>query len=75
MIATLNTLNKNINSLGEPLKNVGIGGEKEDMANKDFKKTKGEINETRGLVECSSDLNQECATLEIQSANKLVETL
>ena len=51
VIATLNTLNENINSLGESLKNVGIGGEKEEKANVDFKKIEGETKETRGLVE------------------------
>ena len=37
VIATLNTLNENINSLGESLKNIGIGKEKEDKASMDFR--------------------------------------
>ena len=39
----LNTLNKNINSLGESLRNIGIGKEKEDKVSMDFRQTKGEM--------------------------------
>ena len=37
VIATPNTLNENINSLGESLKNPSIGGEKDERANEDSK--------------------------------------
>ena len=37
VIDTLNTLNENINILGESLKNAGIGKEKEERINDDFK--------------------------------------
>ena len=42
-MSTLNTLNENINSLGESLKNIGIGKEKEYMVSMDFRKTEGEM--------------------------------
>ena len=51
VIATLNTLNENITSLSESLKNVRIGGEKHERANEDFKQIKGETKETGGPVE------------------------
>ena len=35
VIATLNTLNENINSLEKLLKNAGIGGEEEERVNED----------------------------------------
>ena len=37
VIATLDTLNENINSLGESLKNLGIGKEKEDKVSMEFR--------------------------------------
>ena len=51
VIATLNTLNENINSLGESLKNIGIGKENEDKVSMDFKQTAGEMKQSRGLMD------------------------
>ena len=47
VIATLNTLNENINNLGRLLKTTGIGGEKIERVNDESKLTEGEMNETR----------------------------
>ena len=33
------------------------------------------MNETKGMMECSNDLNQEPMTVEIQSANEVAETM
>ena len=47
VIATLNTVNENINSLDESLKKARIGREKDDKASMDFGQVEGEMNETR----------------------------
>ena len=51
VIATLNTLNENINSLGESLMNVGFGGEQMEKASLDFGQAEDELKETRDLVD------------------------
>ena len=75
MIATLNTLNENINSLGESPKNIGIGGEKEDKASMDFRPTEGEMKETKGPTYQPSDPKYEQVGIDTGSVNEVAETL
>ena len=75
VITILNTLNENINNLGESLKNVSIDGEKDETVNKESKLAEGETNDTKGSVECSNDLNQEHVTMEIQSIYEAAKTM
>ncbi len=57
LIATLNILNNNINSLGESLKNMGICAIKDERGNEESRWIEGKMNVTKGPVECATDLN------------------
>ena len=54
VISTLNTLNENINSLGESQMSVGFDGEKMEKANLDFGQVEDDLKETRDLVDVQS---------------------
>lgn len=54
---------------------MGIGGEKDERVNKESKQIEGEMNETKGLVERSNNMIQDCTTGEIQSANEVANTM
>ena len=72
VIATLNTLNQNINSLGESLMNARFGGEKEEKARLDFGQAEEELKETRDLANVQ---NQDQVGADNWKANEAAETL
>ena len=72
VIATLNTLNENINSLGESLMSTGFGEEMMEKASLDIGQAEDDLKESRDLADVQY---QDQESTDNWKANEATETL